>query len=175
MEDKKKSFKKYFEFIPDWFIDGSESVFWNILGNLIPIWFGLAINIYEFGFDWSKVYDAIHQPYTFLILSASYLTTTFYIINRKGSFNYNKYFHYIFIILLMIIGYIIKDRKSLEDVSASFNKEFFVVIIFIISFFMYLYYEYKSHKDIEDTNSKKESIKQFDDLKDSFKNFNNNG
>ncbi len=168
-EEKKPSFK--LPKIPNWFWDGTESVFWNILGNLIPIWFVAAISIYEYGFDMSKIYDAIHQPYTYLILSATYLTTTFYILNRKGGFYKHKYFAIIFIVLLMIIGYTIKDRKALEDSSATFNKEIFIVIVFLLSFFSYVFYEFKSHFDVEKTSSEAESKKQFTDLKDSFKNF----
>jgi hypothetical protein len=168
-EDKKASFT--FPKIPSWFWDGTESVFWNILGNLIPIWFVAAISIYENGFNKMKVYDAIHQPYTYLILSATYLTTTFYILNRKGGFYKHKYFAFIFITLLMIIGYTIKDRKSLEDCSASFDKEIFIVIVFLLSFFSYIFYEFKSHFDIEKTSSETESKKQFSELKDSFNNF----
>lgn len=71
----------------------------------------------------------------------------------------------------MIIGYTIKDRKSLEDSSASFDKEIFIVIVFLLSFFSYVFYEFKSHFDIEKTSSGTESKKQFSDLKDSFNNF----
>lgn len=160
--------------LPRWFIDGSESIFWNILGNLIPIWFVAATSIYENGFNKYELYKAIHQPYVFLILSATYLTTTFYILNRKGNFYKHKYFSIFFIGLLMVIGYTIKDRKSLEDVSASFNKEVFIVSVFLFSFLSYVYYEYRSHFNIEKTSSGKESKKQYSNLKDSFKNFEEN-
>lgn len=174
MDNKSKDKKSYFAKIPSWFKDGTESVLWNILGNLIPIWFVFAVSIYENGFDKLKIYEAIHQPYTFLILSATYLTSTFYILNRKGNFYKHKYFSFIFIALLMIIGYTIKDRKSLEDLSATFNKELFIVIIFLISFIFYIFYEYCSHKNIDSTTSKKESEKQYGELKDSFKKFEEN-
>ena len=71
----------------------------------------------------------------------------------------------------MIIGYVIKDRKSLEDLSASFHKELFIVIIFLFAFIFYIYYEYRSHKNIDEADSKKESAKQYDELKDQYKNF----
>ena len=156
---------------PSWFKEGTENICWNVLGNLIPIWLVAATSLYENGFDKSKIYIAIHQPYTFLILSASYLTTTFYILNRKDNFYKHKLFSFFFIILLLVIGFTIKDRKSLEDLSANYNKELFVVVLFLVSFFIYVFYEYKSHHIVEKTSSDKESNKQYDDLKESFKNF----
>jgi len=150
----------------EWFKKGSESVGWNILGNLIPIWFVFGTTIYEFGFDKAKIYEAIHQPYTFLILSASYLTTTFYIVNRRGEYKGNKFFSFAFIILLMIIGYTIKDRESLADLSASYNKELFVVIVFVVSFLIYIFFDYKSFYDVENTKTQKKREKEVEDLGD---------
>lgn len=154
---------------PSWLKAGTESVIWNVVGNLIPIWFVVVITIYENGWSKMQLYDAIHQPYTFLILSASYLTTTFYILTRKENLEKSRSTLLIFLVLLMFIGYSVKDRKALEDASASFNKELFVVITFCISFLIYVYHEYRSHWKLEKSSASGESRKQFDQLRENFK------
>ncbi len=163
--DKMTIFKKKFT-VKQWFKDGLESIFWNMLGNLLPIYVMIFISISDAGFNMDSIYKSIHQPFTFLILSGTYITNAYYIVSKHRE--KNKIFPFIFAVALLFIGLLIKDKTILEDLSAGFYKEIIVVILFFTSFSFYVYYQFKIYYDAYNANYNNESKKEYDKLRTSF-------
>jgi len=154
--------------IPQWFRDGLESISWNLLGNLLPIWVLLLITIINNGFSGREMYNSIHQPFTYLVLSGTYLTSTYYIVS-KGK-NKNKVFPFIFTILLLVIGFLIPEKASLENLSANFTKEFAVIIVFSTTISLYIYNQFRFYYLKYKIDPQAEREKQIDDLEQNFDN-----
>jgi hypothetical protein len=155
--------------IPQYISEGLESVFWNFLGNLIPVWMGIIISISDNGLSYSKIYESIHQPFTFLILSASFLTTTLYIIRKGSKFSEsNNFFHYVYFVLLLIIGFLISKKSGLENLNVNFETKLLVYIIFIISILFYIFYQFRHFYLIYNPRIIPERETQQDDLEDEF-------
>jgi len=160
--------------IPKYISDGLESVFWNFLGNLIPVWMGVVISISDNGFSLSKIYSSIHQPFTFLILSASFLTTTLYILRKGSKFSEsNSFFHYLYFVLLLIIGFLISKKSGLENLTANFETKLLVYIIFIVSIILYIYYQFRHFYRLYNPKMVEERENQQGDLEDEFDRLNN--
>ena len=160
--------------IPQYISDGLESIFWNFLGNLIPVWMGIIISISDNGLSCSKIYESIHQPFTFLILSASFLTTTLYILRKGSKFSEsNNFFHYVYFVLLLIIGFLISKKSGLENLTVNFETKLLVYIIFIISILFYIFYQFRHFYRIYNPRSLPEREAQQDDLEDEFDKLNN--
>ena len=157
--------KKLFK-MKQWSKDGFESIGWNILGNLLPIWVLVLIAITNNGFNWIKIYEAMHQPFTLLVLSGTYLTSTFYIVS-KGKVK-NKIFPFIFTILLLLIGFLITDKKNLENLSANFYTEITVVLIFISTISLYIYHQFKYYYNKYNISQEKERDNQYNEMDDKF-------
>lgn len=159
--------KKLFK-MKQWSKDGFESIGWNILGNLLPIWVLVLIAITNNGFNWIKIYEAMHQPFTLLVLSGTYLTSTFYIVS-KGKVK-NKIFPFIFTILLLLIGFLITDKKNLENLSANFYTEITVVLIFISTLSLYIYHQFKYYYNKYNISQEEERDNQYNEMDDKFDN-----
>lgn len=160
--------------IPQYVSDGLESVFWSFLGNLIPVWMGIIISISDNGLSLSKIYESIHQPFTFLILSASFLTTTLYILRKGSKFSEsNNFFHYVYFVLLLIIGFLISKKSGLENLSVNFETKLLVYVIFSISIFFYIYYQFRHFYRIYNPNNIPEREIQQEELEDEFDRLNN--
>ncbi len=48
-----------------WFKDGLESVMWNIVGNLMPLYVMLFISISDNGLNWDSIYIALSSTFHF--------------------------------------------------------------------------------------------------------------
>ncbi|MCX6231147.1 MAG: hypothetical protein NTZ33_06345 [Bacteroidetes bacterium] len=155
--------------IPKYISDGLESIFWSFLGNLIPVWMGVVISISDYGFSLLNIYRSIHQPFTFLILSASFLTTTLYILRKGSKFSEsNSFFHYLYFALLLIIGFLISKKSGLENLSANFETKLLVYIIFIISIFLYIFFQFRHFYRIYNPKTAEERENQQENLEDEF-------
>jgi hypothetical protein len=152
---------------PDWFRDGFESFIWNSIGNLMSIYVMVFIVISEKGFDFNQIYKAIHQPYTYLILSGAYMANSYYLITKRGN-KKNRIFPIIFAISLLFIGLLIKDKTSLENLTANFYKELTVIIIFSMSLIFYIYFEFKNHYDIYNPEPNNEVNDNYNNLEEQF-------
>lgn len=160
--------------VPKYISDGLESVFWSFLGNLIPVWMGVIISISDNGLSYSKIYESIHQPFTFLILSASFLTTTLYILRKGSKFSEsNNFFHYLYFVLLLIIGFLISKKNGLESLTVNFETKLLVYIIFIISIIFYVYYQFRHFYRIYNPKNVAERETQQENLEDEFDRLNN--
>ncbi|MCB0537093.1 MAG: hypothetical protein KDE33_06150 [Bacteroidetes bacterium] len=160
--------------VPKYISDGLESVFWSFLGNLIPVWMGVIISISDNGLSYPKIYESIHQPFTFLILSASFLTTTLYILRKGSKFSEsNNFFHYLYFVLLLIIGFLISKKNGLESLTVNFETKLLVYIIFIISIIFYVYYQFRHFYRIYNPKNVAERETQQENLEDEFDRLNN--
>jgi len=157
--------KKYFN-MAQWFKDGLESVLWNMVGNLMPLYVMVFISISDSGFNSGSIYIALHQPFTYLILSGTYLTNSYYIISKSRV--KNRVFPFIFGVALLFVGLLIKDKAGLENLSANFFKELSVIILFVISFLLYIYYEFKNYYQLYNTNQGNEAANQYNNLEQEF-------
>lgn len=128
---------------PQWFLEGIKDLGWSLLGNTLPLWVILLLTCLNQGFSLNSLYTALHQPWTILILSGTYLTTTFYIVskNRMDS----GLFKILYTVLLLTIGVLISMKDSLEDLSAATHVEVSVVVVFVVCFVIYLIFLFKSH------------------------------
>jgi predicted tellurium resistance membrane protein TerC len=117
------------------------SLLWSFAGNLLPVWLGAIISILDLGFSKDNIIAAVHQPYTFLILSAAYLTNAAYLIRKQN--NTNSSFNLIYFVLVLIIGFLVSKRKTLEDLSANDESITAAYVFFIISILAYVVYQYK--------------------------------
>ncbi len=155
--------------IPKYILDGLESVFWSFLGNLIPVWMGVIISISDNGLSYLKIYESIHQPFTFLILSASFLTTTLYILRKGSKFSEsNNFFHYLYFVLLLIIGFLISKKNGLENLTVNFETKLLVYIIFVISIVLYIYYQFRHFYRLYNPKGLAERETQQENLEDEF-------
>ena len=150
-----------------WFKDGLESFVWNSVGNLMSIYVMVFIVISDYGLDFGRIYGAIHQPFTYLILSGAYLTNSYYIISKSRR-THNRVFPIFFGIALLFVGLLIKDKSSLENLTANYYKELTVVLIFLMSFIIYVFFEFKSHYDIYHPNQENEVENQYNNLEQEF-------
>lgn len=160
--------------IPKYVSDGLESIFWSFLGNLIPVWMGIVISISDNGLSITKIYESIHQPFTFLILSASFLTTTLYILRKGSKFSEsNNFFHYLYFVLLLIIGFLISKKSGLENLTVNFETKLLVYVIFLISIIIYIYYQFRHFYRLYNPKPTEERETQQEELEDEFNRLNN--
>lgn len=149
-----------------WIKDSLESVFWNIIGNMMPVYVMLFIAISEHGLSWNATYNALHQPFTYLILSGTYFTNCYFLISKDR--NRNKIYPMFFTLFLLFVGLLIKDKTSLENFSADFKKELTVVLLFLTSFILYIFYEFRKYYQIYHSDQANEVDNQFNDLENQF-------
>lgn len=127
----------------DWFKEGLEDFSYNLIGNFLPLWALFVVKVIDHGFLWKPIYEAFHQPYTYLILSGTYLTSTFYLQSKpKMESRVLKFFYFP---LLFIIGYLVSKKLALENLSAPFYLEMIVIIVFLICFVVHTFFLFRSH------------------------------
>ncbi|MFV0224282.1 hypothetical protein OBJ96_04095 [Empedobacter falsenii] len=160
-----EKFKSFF-LIKDWFKEGLEDFCYNVLGNFLPIWVLLIINIIESGFNTENVYKALHQPYTYLILSGTYLTSISY-LQTKPKMD-NKLLKFFYFPLLIIIGLLVAKKNILEDLTAPAYLEWIVVIVFLLCFIVNTYLLFYSHYQRLNVNPLEEQEEQRNELYEQF-------
>lgn len=157
-----------------------------LIGNAIPIWFLLLINIIERGLSIDVIINSIHQPFTYLVLSGTLLSTTLYLWLKSVKLNSEKnslptsMLVFIFI-FLPLLGYLFirTNNKSIEDISYSLSVV--IYLIFSISLIIYFIYQASDFVDIQIVNDvndnskgKEREEKEIDELKAGLENLNNN-
>lgn len=126
-----------------WIKEGLEDFGYSLLGNLLPVWAMIVSNLINYGPTYRSFYDAFHQPFTYVILSGTYLTSTFYLESKPGMGN--KVFKFVFAFFFVIIGLLVAKKPVLDDLSAPFYLELMVIIIFMICFLIHVYFLFISH------------------------------
>lgn len=147
-----------------WIKEGLEDLGYSILGNLLPLWAMIISNFINDGPYYESLYDALHQPFTYVILSGTYLSSTFYLESKPEMGN--KIFKFIFAFFFVIIGLLVAKKPILDDLTAPFYLELMVVIIFLICFFIHMYFLFRSHYkrlNIKTTEIIKKEKKKLDD------------
>lgn len=152
----------------------------NLLGNTIPVWFILLINLIEKGTSKKVVIESIHQPFTILVLGGTLLSTTLFLWRKELSFSTKKdknipttMLIYIFI-SLPLFGYLFMKTYNMRNEEVPYNMCLTIYLISSFAFIYYLYYQFKDFNIINignetsSVNIKKESDDNFNDLKDSF-------
>lgn len=155
--------------IPQWFREGLESIVWNFIGNLLPIWFLFVTALIKHGMDSLYIIEAIRQPYTYLVLSGAYMTSTFFIVSKRKT--KSGFFYLTFSITLIILGYLLTSRRELEQLTISVSMEITVYLIFILSFSLFVFYRFKSLYNIYNPNHNLEREIEYDSLNEKFDNF----
>lgn len=133
-----------------WIKEGLEDFGYSLLGNLLPLWAMLISNFIELGFTWNSVYSAFHQPFTYVILCGTYLTSTFYLQSKPKM--ENKLFKFSYAPFLFIIGLLVAKKPILDNLTAPFSLELMVIIMFLICFFVHTYFLFISHYKRLNTN-----------------------
>ncbi|WP_271424628.1 cell division protein FtsL [Aequorivita sinensis] len=149
----------------DWFKEGLEDFFYSSLGNLLPIWGMVIANFLDKDSSFS-LYESIHQPFTYVILSGTYLTSTFYLQSKPKMGN--KLFKFFYAPFLFIIGLLVAKKPILEDLSASYYVELFVVIVFLICFLSYIFILFQSHYKRLNLNLKDKVKEEREELETEF-------
>jgi hypothetical protein len=171
------------EKIRSWYIDFpeylSESIkycFINIIGNLFPIWFLLFIEVVNGHFD--KIRNAIEQPYTYIILCATFLTTNIYMwVKQLKKQNNNKVPITLIlevIVLFPVIGYLSSQKKTLECVDNCIQcngVEIIDVVVYallLLIVIQYIFLQIKEFKVVSEASGSKERDNDYDALSDKF-------
>ncbi|WP_298948549.1 hypothetical protein [uncultured Polaribacter sp.] len=135
-----------------------------LLGNTIPIWFLLIINLIEKKFSCSVVIESIHQPFTYLVLSGTLLSTTLYLwlksVKSNSENNSLPTSMLIFIfIFLPLLGYLFikTNNKSIEEISLALSVV--IYLIFGVSLLIYLFYQANDFVGIKKTNAVNDNSK----------------
>jgi hypothetical protein len=157
-------------FIPnnwkDWFKDGLEDFAYSLLGNFLPFWASLVVYFLEDGFNSKIIYNALHQPYTYLILSGTYLTSIFYLQSRPNM--ENRILKFFYFPLLIIIGLLVSKKAILEDLTAPFYLEITVVVLFLLCFLVHTFLLFRSHEVRLNMDPRKFVIVEKENLEEEF-------
>lgn len=158
----------------------------NLLGNSIPIWFILLINIIEKGLSCDVIVGSVHQPFTFLVLGGTLLSNTLFLWQKDFSKNNIKVIStsmliYIFI-SLPLFGYLFIKTYNLPNNEIPSGHYIASYIVSILAFIYFIKYQYKDFeidwltKNEMTPKAQEEKRKQsFENLEKSFNNFNEDG
>lgn len=158
----------------------------NFLGNTIPIWFILIINIVENGFTVEVFIQSLHQPFTFLVLGGTLLSSTLFLWQKDLANNSRKDISttmliYIFI-SLPLFGYLFINTYDIKNEAVPTGIWIASYVVSFSAFFYFIKYQYKDfnlewiNKNENNSIAIEEKRKtSYNDLKDSFENFDNNG
>lgn len=139
-----------------------------LIGNLFPVWFLVIIYFANNGYDREGFWDTVSQPYTYLILSVGFASSTLYlwIKNMKSeaqSENYARNKISIGIILYVlvlfpIIGFFLSMQNCLETYHRGMECVKCIRIIPVIYWisgsvvFIYIYFQLKDFHDMKRLN-----------------------
>jgi hypothetical protein len=154
----------------------------NLLGNTIPIWFILLINIIENGIKKDIVIESIHQPFTFLVLGGTLLSTTLFLWQKDYSLNNVREISTLMIMYIFIslptFGYLFVNTYNISNALIPNGHWIASYIVSFSAFYFYIKFQYKDFKidwlnNNENTakSQEKKRKKSFDNLNESFDNF----
>jgi hypothetical protein len=153
-----------------WFQEGLEDFAYSLAGNTLPLWAMIISNFLNEGPSHSLLYDSLHQPFTYVILSGTYLTSSFYLLSKPKM--ENKVFKYSYAFFLFIIGLFVAKKSILDDLSAPFYLELTVVIMFSLCFITHTYFLFYSHFVRLNSSARKSREEQKEDLELEFEKLN---
>lgn len=146
-------------------VDGWKYIAVNLIGNLFPVWFLLIIELGNNGFSKTGIYQTISQPYTYLILSVAFASSTLYlwikrlkaenqtdeVLNKKTPIGMIFYV----LILFPIVGFYLSKKDCLEmfQQGNSFSNCHRIVpviyIMFLLVVIVYIYFQLKDFAELD--------------------------
>lgn len=157
----------------------------NFLGNTIPIWFILLINVIEKGLNMQIVIKSVHQPFTFLVLGGTLLSNTLFLWQKDFTNSTRKDISSLMLIYIFIslplFGYLFVKTYDMKNKLVPTGIWIASYIVSLLAFLYYLKYQYKDfelewiNKNENNTIALEEKRKEsYKDLKDSLQNFDDN-
>ncbi len=153
-------------------LDGWKYITVNLVGNLFPVWFLLIVEFGNNGLSKNGFCQTISQPYTYLILSIAFASSTLYLwIKRIKSENETEEvpkrktsIGMIFYILILfpVIGFYLSKKECLEKFQFNqINDDCFriVPVIYILFFIVVITYIYFQLKDFAELDKLENSSK----------------
>jgi hypothetical protein len=162
----KDTMKLYFDTIGKIWKD----LLFKIAGNLFPFYVGAFILFFLKRDEVSKVFDS----QSFILYGSSFLFTTLYLWYKTLDSKKNEIISLLFFLLMLILVALLYSFSLISTNSTKTDIALWSYIIFGITLLFYIFYECKVFIKTEGTKSYKESNEQFVNLKDSFKNFEEN-
>ncbi len=143
--------------------DGWKYITVNLIGNLFPVWFLLIIEFGNNGITQNVFYKTISQPYTYLILSIAFASSTLYLwIKRIKSENEDVTIKktpigmiFYILVLFPIIGFYLNKKDCLEKFKYNeINKDCFriasvIYILFVFVVITYIYFQLKDFAELD--------------------------
>lgn len=140
----------------------------NLIGNLFPVWFLLIIEFANNGLTHNGIVATISQPYTYLILSVAFASSTLYLwiknlksevqneSNKRSKISIGMIFYVL--ILFPVIGFYLSKKECLETYQNDIGSlECFRIIpviytLFIIIVLVYIYFQLKDFDELRRLN-----------------------
>lgn len=156
----------------------------NMVGNLFPVWFLVIIDFANNGISLCGFVNTISQPYTYLILSATFASSTLYLWIKKlksegteinsNNKNFSIGMILYIVILFPVIGFYLSKKDCLERIEASCSPIipviYFImlpIVIFVYIYYqLYDFYEIKKVMDKSTSNPTKKVDGEIKDLND---------
>lgn len=145
-------------------VEGWKYIAVNLTGNLFPVWFLLIIEFGNNGLDKSGVIRTISQPYTYLILSVAFASSTLYLwiknlkleVQNESSKNNKISIGMIFYVLILfpVIGFYLSKKECLETHQINnANLDCFrivpvIYVLFLIVVLVYIYFQLKDFDEL---------------------------
>jgi hypothetical protein len=144
----------------------------NLIGNLFPVWFLLIIEFGNNGLNKSGVITTISQPYTYLILSVAFASSTLYLwiknlksevqneSSKKNKISIGMIFYVL--ILFPVIGFYLSKKECLETYqnnNANLDCYRIVPVIYVLFLIVVLAYIYFQLKDFDELRRLNQSSK----------------
>lgn len=131
-------------------IEGWKYIAINLVGNLFPVWFLLVIEFGNNGLTRSCFFKTIAQPYTYLVLAATFASSTLYLWIKKvksegDDETINKKFSILMIVFIIlffpILGFFLSKKECLESLdnncSQIINAIYFVILPMVLLIYIY--------------------------------------
>lgn len=142
----------------------------KIAGNLFPFYLGAFI---LFFLERNEVFKVLDSQ-SFILYSSSFLFTTLYLWYKSLDNKKNELLSLLFFLLMTILVALLYSFSLINPNNSKIDLQLLPYVIFGITLISYVYYECKIYIKTEGTKAYMESNAQFVNLKDSFKNLNDN-
>lgn len=147
-----------------------KDLLFKIAGNLFPFYLGAFILFFLNRDEVFKVFDS----QSFILYSSSFLFTTLYLWYKSLDNKKNELLSLLFFLLMAILVALLYSFSLISSNNSKIDLQLLPYVIFGITLIFYIYYECKIYIKTEGTKPYIESNAQFINLKDSFKNLNDN-
>lgn len=142
-------------------LEGWKYIAVNLIGNLFPVWFLLIIEFGNHGITFMGFINTILQPYTYLILSATFAASTLYLWLKKiksesmedspNSKKISIWMIFYIVILFPVIGFYLSKKDCIEKIGEDCAPVIPVIYFFMfpIVVLVYIYYQLYDFYELE--------------------------